>query len=392
MAENKTPYNKQLLETMGKTKNNKQQTHGKKSKIAGPPEFSVDETGRVQKEGQPVGVVVDDQATIGVAPPSRKFEFYQPTLAQWGWTELEYTIPHYIKSHVHPDNIDRANGGMLLLPTFRLPTLIHTRSANAKWLYEISHRNPVWMHPQDARRIGVASNDLIKVETEIGYFVSKGWVTEGIKPGIIAMSHHLGRWRLQESAGVNQMSSSLVEIDEHDNGEFAIRPIHGARAYKSSDPDTSRIWWEDVGVHQNITHAVHPDPLGAPSGGGQRHPLRGPDHLQFRLLRGAGRSRAARQRGLPRRSPPGMGCPEPPRPELPGGGRIHPSGLSPRLGVVERPPPGCLPEGIGPTGRAEARRPRGAPVPSRTDPGSRGTIDSGPVTSGAVSGARAKDR
>ena len=34
-----------------------------------------------------------------------------------------------------------------------------------------------------------------------------------------------------------------------------------ARAWKSNDPDTSRIWWEDVGVHQNLTHAVHPDPL-----------------------------------------------------------------------------------------------------------------------------------
>ena len=35
---------------------------------------------------------------------------------------------------------------MVLLPTFRLPTLIHTRSGNAKWLYEISHSNPLWIH------------------------------------------------------------------------------------------------------------------------------------------------------------------------------------------------------------------------------------------------------
>jgi anaerobic selenocysteine-containing dehydrogenase len=150
---------------------------------------------------------------------------------------------------------------MLLLPTFRLPTLIHTRSANAKWLYEISHKNPVWMHPEDARRIGVKSDDLIKVETEIGYFVTRVWVTEGIKPGVIAMSHHLGRWRLHETSGVNQMSSALVKIEEGPDGQRAIRQIHGARAYPSSDPDTSRIWWEDVGVHQNITHAVHPDPV-----------------------------------------------------------------------------------------------------------------------------------
>ena len=44
---------------------------------------------------------------------------------------------------------------MVLLPTFRLPTLIHTRSGNAKWLYEISHTNPLWLHPEDAARLGV---------------------------------------------------------------------------------------------------------------------------------------------------------------------------------------------------------------------------------------------
>jgi anaerobic selenocysteine-containing dehydrogenase len=162
---------------------------------------------------------------------------------------------------VHPDTIDRANGEMLLLPTFRLPTLIHTRSANAKWLYEISHRNPVWMHPQDAQRIGVKSDDLIKVETEIGTFVSKVWVTEGIRPGIIAMSHHLGRWRLSEQNSLSPMSSALVRLDENDSGTFSLKQLKGATAYKSADPDTSRIWWEDVGVHQNITHAVHPDPV-----------------------------------------------------------------------------------------------------------------------------------
>jgi anaerobic selenocysteine-containing dehydrogenase len=226
-----------------------------------PDGYRVDPGGRIRKGERVVGVMVDDQPKVGFDTPSRKLEFYQPTMAEWGWTEPEYTLPNYIKSHVHPDNIDPAKGEMLLLPTFRLPTLIHTRSANAKWLYEISHRNPVWMHPQDAARIGLKTSDLIKVETEIGYFVSKVWVTEGIKPGVIAMSHHLGRWRLQEDSGVNRSSSALVELDESPEGRFSMRQIHGAAAYESSDPDTSRIWWEDVGVHQNITHAVHPDPV-----------------------------------------------------------------------------------------------------------------------------------
>ncbi len=223
--------------------------------------IEVDQDGCVAKDGKAVGLLVDGVARIGFETPSRKLEFYSSTLAAWGWPELEHVIPWPIKSHVHPDHMDHNKGEMLLLPTFRLPTLIHTRSANAKWLYEISHKNPLWMHPMDARRLGVRTGDLVRVETEIGYFVDRVWVTEGIKPGVVAMSHHLGRWRLQEGIGVNPGMSSLAELQEDTQGNQRLSIVHGARPWVSFDPDTSRIWWEDVGVHQNLTHAVHPDPI-----------------------------------------------------------------------------------------------------------------------------------
>ncbi|GIV72425.1 MAG: molybdopterin-dependent oxidoreductase [Caldilinea sp.] len=207
------------------------------------------------------GVEVEGERKVGFETPSGKLEFFSETLYAWGWPEREYTIPWPLKSHVHPDNIDVQKGEMVLLPNFRLPTLIHTRSANAKWLYEISHKNPVWMHPSDAERIGVKTGDLVRVTTEIGYFVDTVWVTEGIKPGVIAMSHHLGRWRLQENLGINPGMSALAQLEEDDEGRFQLNYIHGARPWKSFDPDTERIWWKDVGVHQNLTHAVHPDPL-----------------------------------------------------------------------------------------------------------------------------------
>lgn len=218
--------------------------------------------GKIQDAGgKTVGVMIDDEAKAGFGTPSRKLEFYSPTLAQWGWTEKEYIVPYPLTSHVHPDNINIDNGEMLLLPNFRLPTLIHTRSANAKWLYEISHKNPIWMNPIDGKRLNVTSGDLVRVDTEIGYFVDKVWITEGIKPGVIAMSHHLGRWRLKEDEGLNRGTSNVVSLDDHGSGQYQLNVLKGATAWQSSDPDTSRIWWEEVGVHQNLTHAVHPDPV-----------------------------------------------------------------------------------------------------------------------------------
>ncbi len=230
--------------------------------VSVPAEHTVDERALVRDgSGNAVAVMVDGEPKAGFGTPSKKLELFSATLFAWGWKEQEHCIPWPLESHVGPRQIAREKGEMLLLPTFRLPTLVHTRSANAKWLYEISHKNPVWMHPSDAARIGVRTGDLIRVETEIGYFVDKVWVTEGIKPGIVAMSHHLGRWRLAEQDALGAGMSNLAQLAEHDDGTRELNIVHGAKPWSSPDPDTSRIWWEDVGVHQNLTHAVHPDPM-----------------------------------------------------------------------------------------------------------------------------------
>src|SRR5205085_11570174 len=85
-------------------------------------------------------------------------------------------------------------------------------------------------------------------------------VTESIRPGVVACSHHLGRWRLQESGGA-RLSSALVTLERGDGGAWTMRQVHGIQPYASDDPDSERIWWQDAGVHQNLTFPVHPDPV-----------------------------------------------------------------------------------------------------------------------------------
>ena len=194
----------------------------------------------------------------GWPTPSGKQEFYSETMIEFGYPE--HSIPHYRqKSHVHPDNLT-GDDEYCLLPNFRLPQHIHSRSANAKWLVEIAHRNPIWIHPKDAAKLGVAEGDLLKIETEIGWFIDKVWVTEGIKPGVIGCSHHIGRWRRDQDQG-NRFMTNTVSIEDRGNGKMRMRTVNGIEPWKSDDPDTNRIWWRDGGVHQNITHAVQPDPI-----------------------------------------------------------------------------------------------------------------------------------
>jgi len=212
----------------------------------------------IYKNGKTIGVMVNGKPCVGFPTPTRKNEFYSQTMVDWGWEE--YATPTYIKSHIHEEKLDKSKGEYVLLPTFRLPTLIHSRSGNAKWLVEISNRNPIWMHPQDATTFGVKTGDLIRLNTDIGYFVDKVWVTQGMKPGVIACSHHLGRWRRKQDAG-NRWATNTVDIKTDGKGGYKMSTVSGIKPFLSEDSDSKRIFWKDGGVHQNITHAVHPDPI-----------------------------------------------------------------------------------------------------------------------------------
>ena len=76
------------------------------------------------------------------------------------------------------------------------------------------------------------TGDLVRVETEIGYYVVRAWVTEGIRPGIVACSHHMGRWKTHEN-GQRQMMAT-VKLD-HDGTEWGLKREKGAEPYESSD-------------------------------------------------------------------------------------------------------------------------------------------------------------
>ncbi|HUI42168.1 MAG TPA: molybdopterin-dependent oxidoreductase [Terriglobia bacterium] len=250
---------------------------------------SIRPNGVVTRAGKPVGVMVEGKAVVGYNTPSRRLEIFSKTLAEWKWPE--WALPEYCRSHIHisaraaslgrapspgtaAEGFDPAQlpavewppgarGEVLtLLPNFRLPVLIHSRSGNAKSLYEIAHKNPLWVNPADAARLGgVRTGELLKVHTEIGYFVVHAWVTEGLTPGVVACSHHLGRWRTSKDDQIERLTSSWVSLRETGPGQWKMRHAADVEPYETRDPDTGRVWWSDAGVHQNLTFAVHPDPV-----------------------------------------------------------------------------------------------------------------------------------
>src|SRR5262249_46889007 len=85
--------------------------------------------------------------------------------------------------------------------------------------------------------------------------------TEGIRPGIIACSHHLGRWRLGEEAGGSRWATAGVDLREVGPGKWKRCQIRGIRPFSSGGPDSQRNLGQDAAVHQNLTFPVQPDPV-----------------------------------------------------------------------------------------------------------------------------------
>ena len=109
--------------------------------------------------------------------------------------------------------------------------------------------------------------------------------TEGIRPGIVAASHHMGRWRLEEDkarswgagkadiqsppppsspvangSGETGAAPRSASFDS-EGGVWKLKRTDGISTWNSDDDDTNRIWWTDTGVHQNLTFSVQPDPI-----------------------------------------------------------------------------------------------------------------------------------
>jgi hypothetical protein len=71
----------------------------------------------------------------------------------------------------------------------------------------------------------------------------------------------MGRWRLGDGTGTDRWSSALVRLEQRNGAGWLLRQTSGAAPWESEDPDSSLVWWNETGVHQNLTFPVHPDPI-----------------------------------------------------------------------------------------------------------------------------------
>jgi thiosulfate reductase/polysulfide reductase chain A len=128
----------------------------------------------------------------------------------------------------------------LILTTYKVAVHSHSRTSHCKWLAEIKHNNPAWINTATADARGIKDGDVITVSNGLGEITTEAYVTEGIVPGIIAISHHFGR----QHSGIY--------------GSGKPNPIDGGAA---PDPDAANINWTKHGTHPNKIIPNSSDPI-----------------------------------------------------------------------------------------------------------------------------------
>jgi anaerobic selenocysteine-containing dehydrogenase len=244
-----------------------------------------------------IGIEIEGKLHTGFHTPDKKLDLFAEWLIDWKWPE--YALPIYprnegeydkmihLVSQVHHRYM-KADNEFALNTVFRLPYNIHTRSVNSKHLMEISqNHNPIWISTVDAERMGIKRGDPIKVRIEdtvsgleSGYFVAMAVPTEGTMPGVLACSHHAGRWKLKNAVeipgfehqlGVMGVGAPLYEMTM-DGKVGTLKPKEGIEEgmlarpktwrFKEFNKDLDNIWWDGLsGSWQNAVAPVHPDPV-----------------------------------------------------------------------------------------------------------------------------------
>jgi len=143
-------------------------------------------------------------------------------------------MPSYTAAPEH----EKMAADELILTTYKVAVHTHSRTTNEKWLAELYHDNPAWINPKTAASRGIGDGDAIKVKSAIGEITTKARLTEGIIPGVIAISHHVGRSDSGRYASGNKSPLG------HDN-----------------DPDLALMWWNTRGVHPNWIIPNSADPI-----------------------------------------------------------------------------------------------------------------------------------
>jgi len=146
----------------------------------------------------------------GFQTPSRKMELYASRLKKEGLSPF----PVYREN----DKKLNSNSGELFLIPFT-KNVASPYNPNAKWVSEIFHENPLWINEKTAERLGIQEGDKVEIHSKGVKAEVQVHLAQSVHPEVVAIARGLGHW--------------------------AYGHVAKGEKFKSSDPDTSFIWWNN---------------------------------------------------------------------------------------------------------------------------------------------------
>ncbi len=125
------------------------------------------------------------------------------------------------------------------LITYKMVWHAQARTATIPWLMIIQPENFVEINASDAKRLGIRDGDAVRLisATSPGGAVGKARVTEGLRPGVIAVSHHFGHWEL---ASKPYMADGVPQGADPSRGTgIQVNPIMRLDQFKGKVLNTS---------------------------------------------------------------------------------------------------------------------------------------------------------
>ncbi len=137
-----------------------------------------------------------------------------------------------------PVDAHRDLGGNEFILTMYKSNVWAKGTANSKWAREIFHVNRLWINREAAARLDISNGDMVHVVSSVGALNIRVTITSRIHPQSVALAEGLG----------------------HD----AVGNVAKGKRFKSSDLDTSLIWWTEAGNGVNPYTVIErrKDPFG----------------------------------------------------------------------------------------------------------------------------------
>jgi len=260
-------------------------------------------TGIITKDGKGIGILHRGKPVVGFKTPSRKLEVRSQFVARLARNEdvsalaalansrgenraahhkgHDYRVPE-LPAYQQIEEHLQLSEDELIMTSFKWNVHNHGRTANLKWLSEIVHSNPAWIHPDTAAKFGLRDGDFVELKGRRSSTVDKmaprlglgsGEVegtlrlpvvlTRGVHPKAIAISNSLGHFAY---------TSVAIGVSKRDLGSESA----GYESAPMRDADWERnMWWEDRsggdprkwvrntgnGWAQNHVLPIMPDPI-----------------------------------------------------------------------------------------------------------------------------------